>query len=401
VLTLMAGTTIAQAFPVAISPILTRIYTPEDFGLFAMYVAIVSIVAVIATGRYELAIMLPEKDEDAFQITILASVITLLMSSLLLLIVVTFNREIANILQNPEISPWLYLLPLSVLITGLYQALNYWHNRNKRYTSIAINRVVQSGGTVSGQLGLYFIMQSIGLIIGQLTGQFLGLLYFLKTYFLKDRRKYKALRSKAKVLAKQYQNFPKIEVPTALVNVCANQAPNILLASLFSANSAGFYYLTQRVLQVPITLISGSVLDVFKQRASEDYKKYGHCREIFKRTFWALLLIALPLSVVLFIVIQDLFTWVFGESWQEAGTYAQILILPLFLRFMANPLSFVFHIAGKQFWNLLTMLGLLFGVLFSLIISNDPSTAVTGIAGSYSIYYLVHFFLSARLARWL
>ena len=397
VLTLMTGTTIAQAIPIAISPILTRIYTPEEFGLFALYVAIASILAVIATGRYELAIMLPKKEEDAFQITLLASLITVTISFIILVIMLIFNTQIARLLQNPEIGPWLYLIPLSVLITGLYQSLNYWHNRNKRYTNIATNRVIQSGGTAISQLGFGLWFQSIGLIVGQLIGQILALGYFLKTYFKNDRQQtFKEMKMRA--LAKRYSQFPKIDVPTAMTNITANQAPNILLATLFSASSAGFYYLTQRVLQAPITLISSSVLDVFKQRASEDYKKHGHCKEIFKKTFWALLLMALPPSLILYFWVEDLFSFVFGEPWREAGVYAQILIPALFLRFIANPLSFMIYIAEKQVWNFLCMAGLLLMILAGLLTSNDAVEAVRIISISYCLYYLLHLMLSFKLA---
>ena len=104
VLTLMTGTTIAQAIPIAISTILTRIYTPEDFGIFALYMSIASMIAVVATGRYELAIMLPKKDEDAVSIVALSIIISFFVSFIALLIVSIFNTEIASLLGNPEIS---------------------------------------------------------------------------------------------------------------------------------------------------------------------------------------------------------------------------------------------------------------------------------------------------------
>ena len=126
VLTLMTGTTIAQAIPIAISPILTRIYTPEDFGLFAFYASIASIISVVATGRYELAIMLPKKDDDAINIVVLSILISFLVSLLSLIIVLVFNTQITNLLGNPEIANWLYFIPLTVLFTGIYQSFNYW-----------------------------------------------------------------------------------------------------------------------------------------------------------------------------------------------------------------------------------------------------------------------------------
>ncbi len=399
ILTLMAGTSIAQAFPIAITPILTRIYTPEDFGLFAIYMALASIISIIVTGRYELAIILPHKDEDAFQIMTFAMLITIIISFILLVLVLNFNSEIANAIQHPEVSRFLYLLPISVALTGFYQTLTFWHNRNKRFNNIAINRVGQSAGTASGQLGFAFLNQSIGLIAGQIIGQFLGLLFFVGSYFLKDHEKYQVNVLKMKALAVRYRKFPWIDGPTQLINIIANQAPNILLSSLFSISSAGFYYLTQRVLQAPITLISGSVLDVFKQRASEDYNKYGNCRKIFRNTFWTLLLLGAPSSLVLFFFIEDLITLVFGEPWREAGSYAQIMVPALFLRFMANPLSFIIYIAEQQVVNLIGMLSLFVMICFSLFISQNPLKAVFGISFSYSIVYTSYIIVSARLAK--
>ena len=111
VLTLMTGSTISLAIPIAISPILTRIYTPEDFGVFSLYMAITTIIAVIATGRYELAIMLPKKDENAADILILSLIVSLVISLISFLIIFFFNSQITNILGSQEISRWLYLVP--------------------------------------------------------------------------------------------------------------------------------------------------------------------------------------------------------------------------------------------------------------------------------------------------
>jgi O-antigen/teichoic acid export membrane protein len=175
VLTLMTGTTIAQAIPIAISPILTRIYTPEDFGVFALYIAITVIVSVIATGRYELAITLPKKDEDAVNIVALSIIITFFVSVLSFLVVFFLNAKITHLLKNQEISSWLYLVPLTVFFTGIYQSFNYWSNRKKQYKRLSISRVAQSGVTGTSNLTMGFLgFGSSGLILGGLIGQLLA-----------------------------------------------------------------------------------------------------------------------------------------------------------------------------------------------------------------------------------
>lgn len=399
IITILTGASIAQAIPLAISPILTRLYTPEDFGLFAVYMAIASIIGVAATGRYELAIMLPKKDEDAYHIVYLSFLITSVLSLFLLAIVFLFNNYISEKIGRPDISKWLYLIPFSVFVTGLYNTFNYWHNRNKRYRIIAVNRTIQSGSTSINQLIIGYLSNFNGLILGGLLGQASALFFLIKKSSFPNGSKYCFNIKKITVIAKKYKKFPILDVPTALINLIANQAPNLLLASLFSSSVSGFYYLTQRVLQAPITLISGSVLDVFKQRASNDYKLYGNCRDIYKKTFLLLLIMALPPSIILVIWVEDIFELVFGSDWRVAGEYAQILIPALFLRFIVNPLSFVIYIADKQHINLIGMSFLCCSILMSLFVADSPSVAVTMVSASFCLTYLFYFYFSARIAQ--
>ena len=140
----MTGSTIANAIPVAISPILTRIYSPEDFGLLALFVAITTIFGTIVNGRYELAIMLPKKDEDAINIVALGFVIMSLITLILFMIVIIFNEKIVHLLNNKDIGTWLYIVPLSIFFIGLFNLLNYFNNRKKYYKDIARANIIKS-----------------------------------------------------------------------------------------------------------------------------------------------------------------------------------------------------------------------------------------------------------------
>ncbi|HIB85036.1 MAG TPA: translocase, partial [Chromatiaceae bacterium] len=172
VITLMTGTTLAQAIPIAISPILTRLYTPEDFGVLALYMAVTALVSAIATGRYELAIMLPKNDVDAANIVALTITVTSMISLVTLSVVMIYNTEITLLLGNPEISNWLYIVPLTVFLTGVYQSLNYWSNRKKHYKRLSTSRVLQSGTGAGASLSMGGAgFSSGGLIIGQIVGQ--------------------------------------------------------------------------------------------------------------------------------------------------------------------------------------------------------------------------------------
>jgi O-antigen/teichoic acid export membrane protein len=310
-----------------------------------------------------------------------------------------FNNHIAYKLGRPDISNWLYLIPISVFLTGLYNAFNYWQNRNKKYRTIAVNRTIQSGSTSLSQLVIGYISNVNGLVLGGLLGSLSALFFLIKKSLSLNSSKYLFNYKKIIVNAKKYKKFPILDVPAALINLVANQAPNLLLASLFSPSVAGFYYLTQRVLQAPVTLISSSVLDVFKQRASDDYKLYGNCKYIYKKTFLLLLTMALPPSIILLIWVEDFFVWVFGDDWRAAGQYAQLLVPALFIRFIVNPLSFVIYVAEKQHINLIGMSFLCIMIGLSLFLGDTPDAAVAMISISFCSTYLFYLFISARLSK--
>jgi O-antigen/teichoic acid export membrane protein len=401
VITLMTGTGIAQAIPIALSPILTRIYSPEEFGLFALYAGFAAILVVVATGRYELAIMLPEKERDAATLIKLSFALSILVSTMVLFSILLFGHEIAILLGNEEIYLWLYLLPISLLITGLYQNMNYWLNRKKDFKLLASNRVLQSSITGMGQLGAGALsFGGLGLLFGSLLGQGITLFTLVKKIWSRDSIHFKSFKLKSfKKIALRYRSFPAFDVPTSLLNVGATHAPNILFPIYFSPAYAGFYYLTQRVLQAPISLIATSVLDVFKEEASHQFRNTGQAKHIFIKTFkWLLLISVLP-SVLLFLLIEDVFVLVFGKDWAMAGTYAKIMVPALSIRLIANPLSFMIYIAEKQVWNLVTMMALAMGVFLSFFLAKAPLEVIIGISLTYSMYYLIQLVLSARFAR--
>ena len=217
VLTLMTGTTIAQAIPIAISPILTRIYTPEDFGIFALFIAIVSIFVSIASGRYELAVMLPKEDEDAINVFALGFIITSFLSLFLLLIVVLFNDTLAVILNNQEIGYWLYFVPVVVFFTGLYNLLNYFNNRKKEYKEMANAAIIKSLVLVIVQVSLGFMKSgAAGLISGQLLSSIFANMRLLKNIFKDDLLLPALSITKIKLLSIKYSDFG-VETPSNII----------------------------------------------------------------------------------------------------------------------------------------------------------------------------------------
>jgi len=400
VLTLMTGTTIAQAIPIAISPILTRIYTPEDFGVFALFLAMVSILASIANGRYELAIMLPEKDEDAINIFALGFIITTFISCFLLVVIIMFYNDFLAIFNNKNIGVWLYFIPIAIFFTGLFNILNYFNNRKKNYKDLAKATVLKSIILAIVQLSIGFFKQGAG---GLISGQLLSLLV-ANTKLLKNIIKDKMLISKISkqkiiAVAKRYKNFPKFSMWAILANTLSVQLTNILVSSFYSIATLGLYSLVQRVLSMPSSLIGSSIGKVFFQQATREKQKTGKVIKSFNNTVKKLILIGLPFFIVLFFIVEDLFAIVFSEEWRIAGVYAKILIPLFFIRFVSSSVSSILIVFEKQKAELIINILLLLSSICLININDDFYMFLYQFVLLLSFEYISFLFYYFKLAK--
>lgn len=348
VLTLMTGTTIAQAIPIAISPILTRIYTPEDFGMFALYMSVASIIAVVATGRYELAIMLPKKDEDAVNIVALSIMISFFVSFIALLIVYILNAEITSLLGNSEIANWLYFIPITVLLTGVYQSFNYWSNRKKQYKRLATSRIIQSGTTATNNVGMGVGgFGSSGLILGGVLGQGIATFVLGRMVWKEDKYRVKELkRLKVLALIKKYKKLPLLNLPNALIDGVRLSGINILIAMFYTTSILGQFSLAWKMIQMPMLLVGASLSQVFFQKVSTTDK--NNLSSLVRKFMVKSVVVAMPMFLVIYLFATDIFVIVFGDNWKVAGEVASILAPWLFLNFLTSPLASLFIIFNKQ-----------------------------------------------------
>ncbi|PJG60167.1 lipopolysaccharide biosynthesis protein [Aeromonas cavernicola] len=342
VITLMTGTVIAQAIPIAIIPVLTRVFSPEDFGLLALYSALISILGGAATGRYEIAIMLPESDEDArilLQVSVLVATIVSLIISIPVFI---FNTQIAKFLGNDDIAAWLYLVPISVFFTGVYQALTYWNNRQKKFSNTAVSRIGQSFFQGISQISFGFMQLVGGLILGQFVGIFSGLLFLLK----KDKTGKKIFQKTEVMLIKKqmwkYKKYPRYGIFGALCDTGAVQMPILMLTKFYSDSITGMFSLTFRILNMPTSIISSAIAQVLFQKIVEiSNTEPENLKKYIIKMFLFLFGIYLPAVPILFIWGEPLFSLIFGQEWGRAGIYSGYLVIAVAIRFAVSPLSAV------------------------------------------------------------
>ncbi len=341
VVILMFGSGLSQLIPLLFSPVLSRLFTTSEFGVFTVFSTVAAFLGVLATFRYDLAIMLPKKKSDAFHLLALSVFIALIISLIILIITLLFARPIGRLLNTEELTPWLPFLALSILLLGISQSLNFWHNRNKSYKALSANMISQSTTTaVVSTANGFAKMDAGGLIVGSLTGQLVSSVLYIFRFLKNDKFRLKYISPRRiKYLAKKYIDYPKFSLPHRMVDMISITGIPLLLMMIFTESVVGLYGFMLRVLKAPIGVLAASLGQVFFQQLSEKVSKNQSVKNLFLKTIKNIAFITLPFFVLILLWGPDIFALIFSEQWREAGVYAQYLTPWLFLSSISSPVS--------------------------------------------------------------
>ncbi|MGG1612740.1 lipopolysaccharide biosynthesis protein [Paenibacillus sp. FSL K6-2441] len=348
---LASGTVVSQVIVMATLPVLTRLYSPTEYGTYSMYLSIIGILLMVISFSYENAITLPEDDRTA------SNVLSL---SLRICIGVSIASGIGiHILEEP-LSAWLHesylthyylFFIVSLFVAGFYQILNYWSIRKKYFKQLARTKYTQSLSQVSSQIGLsLFHLGPLGLIIGDIIGRFGGLLPQWKLW----RRdvKSQAITSDwadLKESAYRYRRFPFLSMAAGLLNSVVLYVPTILLASFYGPQVAGWFALCQRILGSPMTLIMTSVRNVYLAESADSMINHPHkLYPLFRKTVRNVFLFG---ALVIFIIVgvgPYLFSFLFGEEWARSGSFIRILSMMYLSQFVANSVGSTIDVMERQ-----------------------------------------------------
>ena len=256
-----------------------------------------------------MAILLPKRDNNAVNVLGLSILISMIVSFLIFLtfiILAFFNK---NIFDSTGIGNIILLIPLSTLLIGIYSSLNYWNNRRKNYKLLSLGRVIHSLSVVIITILLGFtILKDSGLIFGTIIGQIIVTTILITIIFSKEKAYLNKINYKMiSTLAKRYIKFPKFLIAGHLMNTSSSQLPLILFSSYFMSPVGGFFLLTQRVISLPISILSSSIGDVFRQQASIDYAQNKNCIKLYLSTFRKLFLISFIPFIIFYFTAPILF----------------------------------------------------------------------------------------------
>ncbi|MCU1756087.1 lipopolysaccharide biosynthesis protein [Pseudomonas helleri] len=398
---LVGGTAFSQLLMVLALPLLTRLYTPEDFSILAVYTAILTIISTAACLRFDIAIPLPKQDNTAIQLLILALIFSLT-TSLIIAIPILYNPlAIAALLNQPLIAPYLFLIPMGVFLASSYSALQFWATRNKNFKLITKTRISQVILGVGTQLTLgWFGLQSLGLILGQILISGAGIVS-LSRYSRKNIawEKYKLDLNSLKNTFKEFEKFPKISTFETLANNAAIQVPLILIAAIAVSAEAGFLMLAMRAMQVPMSLIGNATAQVYLSKASEEFRE-GQLPSFTHKILLSLIKVGIAPLLFFCMCAPLIFSIVFGKEWGRAGELVSWMAPWFIIQLITSPISMVMYVRSRQASMLmLTLAGLAIrvgAVSFSAVLMPDYLSEIYALTGA--IFYAVCFIVFSRAA---
>lgn len=404
VFTLATGTIISQGLTIIAAPLLTRIYTPEEFGVAALYFSVVSILSPVVCGNYDMAVVLPEKDEDAANLMVLSVILSLIISGLTLICWLVFSQQLASLLGLPNSIMWDWLIPVSLLISGLYSVFSYWVIRQKKFSQLATANVSQYTTTFGYQFGLGLLQESgwSELVKGKLVGSVIatGLLGHV---VIKDwvDSKYKLSKQLILSMMVRYRKYPIFTVCPNLLNSFTAQFPVLFLSHFFDSTVVGQYSLSMRLLILPTALIGNAISKAYHQKFAEQRLK-GNLSESFQEAFIILGCFSIIFFSLVIVLSPTLFSVVFGVEWKTAGIYSQILAPALAVRFVVSALSIVCGVCDRQelsaAWKVIFTITTIIVLPITLIFKN-PIYSILGLCLKDIVMYLLYLYLIDRVAE--
>jgi lipopolysaccharide exporter len=376
VLKLVSGSVTAQILGILLVPLITRIYSPDDLGIFQIFLSISGILVIFSTFSYQFAIMLPKTDEDSANVAFLGAILVTLVSLLTALIVLLLPKDVEHILNAPGISKYLLYIPAITFFNGIFFVQNYWLSRKVRFGVIAGSRIVNTISTKAFQLVIpIWNMSPLGLIAGYVAGYGCADLFMLKGVKndLKVFRKVSLKRMKE--MAIEYKNFPLYSSWSTLANTISPQVPTFLLAYYYSTSVVGYFSLANQVVNMPMGLLGTAIQQVFFQKISEvkNGNEPGDVKVIVREVYKKLILIGVFPMILLLILGEEIFTFAFGKSWYISGVYVKILVPWIFLVFLSSPISTLYSVYDKQ--------GVWFTFSMVLLISRVVALVIGGTYG--------------------
>lgn len=368
VIRLSTGASLGQILVIASTPILARLYDPEEFGALALFSSAYAICIVLFTLKYDFAIILPRDEQVARQLTALILKLSIVM------LLVSFCIVIIYVLKFGIIENWFYLLlPVCLFSGALYTTAQQWQARTNDYTRYAKSQILVSALNISVSLGLGFLsINLIGeLVIGYSIGLMVGTIYliFASKSLLPPLNSLLSFKSLLLYeTAKEYNRFPKVILPTVLIAMVGMNLTPFLIQSFFSIEDVGYYGVAYRLLLAPSAFIGAAITEAFRAEFVRIQNSGLSTKSVFQKTLVKLTLFSVPVFTMIYFLSPLAIQWFLGEGYESSGVLAQALCLGIFASFIAQTFSYIFVATENEKIGLISQIGVSLIPLFGLLI---------------------------------
>ena len=354
---LALGTLISQIFLISSTPLITRLYSPEVFGIFALFTAITSVFVPIVCGRYNIALIVVKKNNEGNALFNLSLILSLVFCLLLLIIFFFGEIPLKKLLNAEKLNFWWFFIPVIVFLSSSREIIKSYLNRVKNYSLISKSEIFFSVIKVTFLLSLGYLGYSFNGIFMADIISFMATIIFLIFFLKKIKKKFLLIKNKKLYeVAKKYKEFPIYQSTSTLINTIRVALPVFFLTKYFDSDIVGYYSLILMSVFYPLSFISKSISMVHIKKVAELIQKRTNVTNYIKKlTFILIFIILVPVFIVLFFG-EEIFSFVFGKEWTLAGNLASILIIGLGFQFVISTLSPVFsstgHLKISSLWNL-------------------------------------------------
>ena len=347
---LLTANVVAQAIGLLVYPILTRLYSPDDFGLLNLFLSIGGVLVLLSTAEYQYAIVLPKDDNKARAVT-QVGLMVLSIVTVIILLSLPFSGSIGTLFKAPGLANWWWLMPIYVAALGGWTLLNYYYTRQGQFTRISGYQISQSVLNSGLKVGFgYSGFLSGGLIVSSVLGPVLAL---CGSIVLGWRKCLSALRLRCsyadlKQAAKEYGKFPKYDLPRSLVNMLSGNLPAFMLTPFFGLTELGFFSMAMVLAFRPINMVCMSIYQVLYRQIAEKVNLCQRITPILRRYLGWMMLITIPTFVVLYWFLPWLTSLILGSNYAISGVYIRSMLIWLLMVLMATTINFIPDIFGKQ-----------------------------------------------------
>lgn len=351
VVTMAGGAAGAQAITMVFAPVITRLYGPEAFGVQGMFLSLVSILATIAALAYPIAIVLPSAQSEARALMRLSMLVSVLIATGLTFILLAVSKPIVELLHYQAIEPFLFALPLVVVLSAWLQVTEQWLIRHEQFSQLARVSIVQSLLVNAARAGLGLISATAAMLVAVTTVGFAlnaGMNAAAGRKAISGSDRDLGEKVSLRRMAVDHSDFPLYRAPEMLLAAVSASLPILVLAGAFGPATAGFYALARSVLYMPVSLIGNSVSHVFYPRFNRQLQDKAPLLPLFLRAVGVLALVGLPIFAAIALVGPWAFSVIFGSEWEQAGHYARWLGVWLFFMLVSRPCIGVSSVLNLQ-----------------------------------------------------